>query len=77
MSTEVNKSTKRISNVDSLSLSTLPTGALKFDGVTLFQEIMVIRHKATKDMPVGLFYEWWPVAGDFVNSIKSANSHCP
>ena len=70
-------STKRISNVDSLAQSTLPTGALKFDGVTLFQEIMVICHKANEDRSIGLFYEWWSVADDFVNSIKSVNSHRP
>lgn len=69
--------TKRLSNVDSLTQSALPTGALKFDGETLFQEIMIIRHKATKDSPIGLFYEWWPVAEDFVNLIKLVNSHCP
>jgi len=69
--------TPRLSNVEAGNMSTLPTGALKFDGVTLFQEIMVICHKANEDRSIGLFYEWWSVADDFVNSIKSVNSHRP
>lgn len=60
----------RLSNVDSGSVSKLPTGALKIEQGILFQELMVIRHKEIDGIPVGLSYEWQSVDEDFLKALK-------
>lgn len=60
----------RLSNVDSGSVSRLPTGALKIEQGALFQELMVIRHKEIDGIPVGLSYEWQAVDEEFLKALK-------
>lgn len=60
----------RLNNVDSGSVSKLPTGALKIKQGILFQEMMVIRHKEIEGIPVGLSYEWQAVDKEFLKALK-------
>ena len=62
--------TKRISVVDTLDKSILPTGALKIEDGSVFQEAMVINHKATVSNPAVISYEWLPISNDFIEALQ-------
>lgn len=58
--------------VDAQSQSFLPTGSLKIEDGQLYQEVLIITHRPTKDRPVGIRNEWMPFPKEIMEYVKVA-----